>query len=141
MIEGTVVSAAAVFKNVTAIERHFTLDKKMIGFDHGLSLSPQELLTLCQDIRTVEKAIGTPEKRVLASEQVSRDSYRRSLVSVRSLMKGHVLVETDVTVKEPGTGIPPYAIARYLGRKLIADVGPDVTLVDRHFEGSGSSGV
>lgn len=139
--EGTVVSAAAVFKNVTAIERHFTLDKKMIGFDHGLSLSPQELLTLCQDIRTVEKAIGTPEKRVLASEQVSRDSYRRSLVSVRSLMKGHVLVETDVTVKEPGTGIPPYAIERYLGRKLVTDVGPDVTLVDRHFEGSGSSGL
>lgn len=40
-------------------------------------------------------------------------------------------------VKEPGTGIPPYAIERYLGRKLVTDVGPDVTLVDRYFEGDG----
>ena len=59
--EGTVVSAAAVFKNVTAIERHFTLDKKMIGFDHGLSLSPQELLRCAKIYEPSKKRSGHPK--------------------------------------------------------------------------------
>ena len=137
--EGTVITAAAVLKNVTAVERHFTLDKKMIGFDHGLSLSPAELITLCQDIRTMEKAVGTPEKRVLASEMTARNLYRRSLVTIMALNKGHVLREADLTVKEPGTGIPPYAIGRCVGRKLATDIGADVTLTEQHLEEVGAT--
>ena len=130
--EGTTITAATVLKNVTAVERHFTLDKKMPGFDHSFSLSPEELFTLCKDIRTLEKALGTTEKRVLASEMVARSSYRRSLVTVIPLEKGHVLRESDLTVKEPGTGIPPYAIDKVLGKLLAADLDGDVTLEWRH---------
>jgi sialic acid synthase SpsE/glycosyltransferase involved in cell wall biosynthesis len=130
--DGTVITVAAVLKNAAAVERHFTLDKKMPGFDHSLSLSPQELFTLCQDIRRAEKALGIPEKRVLVSEMVARNAYRRSLVTVKSLKKGHILSESDFTVKEPGTGIPPYKIEQVVGRKLLVDLDGDVTLEWSH---------
>lgn len=131
---GTAISAASVLKHAVAVERHFTLDKRMPGFDHGFSLSPQELLELCQQIHSIEKAMGTPEKRVLASEQRARAAYRRSLVTTRGLSKGHRLAEEDLTVKEPGTGIPPYAIGRVVGRSLAIDLDADVTLEERHLE-------
>ena len=85
----------------------------------------------------MEKAVGTPEKRVLASEMTARNLYRRSLVTIVALNKGHVLCEADLTVKEPGTGIPPYAIGRCVGRKLATDIGADVTLTEQHLEDTG----
>ncbi len=130
--EGTTITAAAVARNAVAVERHFTLDKKMLGFDHSFSLSPQELLTLCQDIRSVEKAIGIPEKRVLACEVLARQNYRRSLVTTRALQTGHVLQESDLTVKEPGTGIPPYSLESVIGKTLASDVPADTTLEATH---------
>lgn len=131
---GTVITAASVLKHAVAVERHITLDKRMLGFDHGLSLTPQELMELCQQIRSLEKALGTPEKRVLASEQKARLAYRRSLVTVDALKKGHRLIESDLTVKEPGTGIPPYEISRVVGRRLAFDLDADVTVEERHLE-------
>ncbi len=131
---GTVITAASVLKHAVAVERHITLDKRMLGFDHGLSLTPQELMELCQQIRSLEKALGTPEKRVLASEQKARLAYRRSLVTVGALKKGHRLIESDLTVKEPGTGIPPYEINRVVGRRVAVDLDADVTVEERHLE-------
>lgn len=130
--EGIVLTEASVLKKAVAVERHFTLDKRMPGFDHKLSLSPQELFTLCQDIRRIEKALGIPEKKVLVSEMVARNAYRRSLVTVKALKKGHVLRESDLTVKEPGTGIPPYKIDHVAGCKLAVDLDEDVTLEWSH---------
>ncbi len=132
--EGTTVTVAAVVKGALAVERHFTMDKKLPGFDHSLSLSPQELFTLCSDIRRVEKAMGTTEKKVLVSERLARDSYRRSLVTAVSLRMGHVFTEDDLTVKEPGTGISPVDIEKVIGAKLLLDLDADVTLEWRHID-------
>lgn len=126
--EDTIITAGSVLKNAVAVERHFTLDKKMPGFDHTLSLDPPELFALCQQVRRLEKAIGIPEKRVLACEARAREAYRRSLVTVASFPEGHVLAERDVTVKEPGTGIAPYLIEKVVGRALARPVEADVTL-------------
>lgn len=135
---GTIISAASVLKKAVAVERHFTLDKKMPGFDHSFSLSPQELRTLCQDIRTLEGALGIKEKKVLASEKRARNAYRRSLVTVKPLQKGHILSELDLTVKEPGTGIPPYEIEHVVGSRLAVDLDGDVTLEQDHLIKSSS---
>jgi sialic acid synthase SpsE len=132
--EGTVLTEAAVLKRAVAVERHFTLDKKMPGFDHKFSLSPQELFTMCQDIRRIERAMGIPEKKVLVSEMVARNAYRRSLVTVKPLKRGHVLNESDLTIKEPGTGVAPYKLPEVLGKKLKVDLDGDTTLEWPHLE-------
>jgi len=132
--EGIVITEAAVLKRAVAVERHFTLDKRMPGFDHKLSLSPQEIFSMCQDIRRIEKSLGIPEKKVLVSEMAARNAYRRSLVTAKPLRKGHSLVESDLTVKEPGTGIAPYKLAEVLGKKLNVDLGNDTTLEWAHLE-------
>ena len=43
---GYVPTLAAVALGAVAVERHFTLDKTMEGFDHRISLEPQELMAM-----------------------------------------------------------------------------------------------
>ncbi len=73
---GRVVSTAAVAMGATCIERHITLDKTMYGSDQPASIELDDLKRLVKDIRTVELAFGSPEKRVLDTEIPIRDKLR-----------------------------------------------------------------
>ena len=53
---------------------------------------------------------------------------RRSLILTRDLPAGTVLEADMLTVKRPGSGIPPKDLERVLGRPLRADVEADDVL-------------
>lgn len=65
---GIATSVAAVAMGACVVERHITLDRAMWGSDHAASLEPQGLHRLVRDIRLVESAMGTGEKKVLERE-------------------------------------------------------------------------
>lgn len=76
--KGVVSSAAAVALGVDWIERHITLDKDMWGSDQSLSLEPDELKELVENIRKVESAMGGNEPReILPSEKEKKKSLRK----------------------------------------------------------------
>lgn len=62
---GRVVSMAAVAMGASSIERHITLNRSLYGSDQAASLEPRELKELVDSIRTIELAIGSPEKKGL----------------------------------------------------------------------------
>jgi N-acetylneuraminate synthase len=72
-----VISAAAVALGACAIERHLTLDRSMWGSDQKASITPDEMEALVQNIRTVERALGSPELRCLPEEIPVRNKLRR----------------------------------------------------------------
>lgn len=119
---GLAVSTAAVAMGATVIEKHFTLDRNLPGPDHKASLSPEELGALVRQIRDVEQALGSPEKRPTASELPVRALVRRSVTAVRAKRAGEILQAEDIALLRPGTGIPPAAMEQVLGRKLARDV-------------------
>jgi len=55
---------------------------------------------------------------------------RQSLVATRDLASGQTLEPRDLTVKRPGTGVPPYRLAEVIGRKLARAVAADMPLTD-----------
>ncbi len=60
--EQNVISASAsVYKGISWLERHFTLDKEMWGTDQGASSDPQEMSELIGTIRMLEKTLGVRE--------------------------------------------------------------------------------
>jgi sialic acid synthase SpsE len=67
-------------------------------------------------------------KRVLAIEEDVRTLSRQSVVTRRALPQGHTLSLADLTIKRPGTGIPPYELAMLPGRRLARAVEGDVPL-------------
>ena len=65
---GITVALAAVARGATVLEKHLTLDRQAEGPDHKASIEPKEFRIMVDAIRTIEQAIGKPEKRLQASE-------------------------------------------------------------------------
>ena len=104
---GIEVPIAAVAMGATVIEKHFTLDRTMLGPDHTASLEPEELKAMVTAIRNIEKAIGDAVKKPSKSEVKNIEIVRKSIVAKMSIKKGELFTEENLTVKRPGTGISP----------------------------------
>jgi N,N'-diacetyllegionaminate synthase len=104
---GIEVDIAAVAMGASVIEKHFTLDKTMDGPDHRASLEPEELKTMINSIRNIEKALGCYEKKPSPSEDININVARKSIVAFQGIKKGEVLTEKNITTKRPGNGISP----------------------------------
>ncbi|PLW78137.1 N-acetylneuraminate synthase [Cohaesibacter celericrescens] len=115
--QGIVVSPAAVALGASVIEKHYTLDKAMEGPDHKASLDQGELSTMIRDIRIIEQALGTGEKKPSESELPVRDVARKSIAVARDIPQGTVLSQSDLIMLRPGTGISPARREEIVGRK------------------------
>lgn len=118
---GIEVPIAAVALGAEVIEKHFTLDKRMEGPDHRVSLEPDELKAMVAAIRNVEKAMGDGVKKPSPSEMKNIQVSRKSIVAARDIKEGEILSEQNLTVKRPGSGISPMKWNEILGKKAIRD--------------------
>lgn len=123
---GVEVGAASVLLGVSALEKHFTVDKNLpLSADHWLSLDGDDLTSLVHSIRRLEKARGHGKKEVLESELLARTNARRSLVYADDLASGSVLTEASIVEKRPGTGISPTRLFDFVGKTLAVSVARD----------------
>lgn len=123
---GVEVPIAAVALGASVIEKHFTLDKTMDGPDHKASLEPGELKAMVKAIRNIEKAIeGSGIKEVTNSERKNIEIARKSIIAKRTIKKGTIFTEDNLTVKRPGTGISPMKWDDIIGKVARFDFEPD----------------
>jgi len=115
--EGVAVALAAVALGADLIEKHLTLDRTLPGPDHAASLEPGEFRTLVTGIRDVEAARGDGVKRPLPEEAETAAVARKSLVAAVDIPAGTVIGREMLSVKRPGTGLPPGRLDSVVGRK------------------------
>lgn len=132
--EGIEISLAAVALGAELLEKHFTLDRSMAGPDHRASLAPPELAALVKAARRVSAARGDGRKVPAASELLLAAVGRRSLHAARDLAPGHILVPADVVALRPGSGLPPSALGRLVGRRVATRVRSGTMLGEQQFE-------
>ncbi|MEZ5543313.1 MAG: N-acetylneuraminate synthase family protein [Pseudomonadota bacterium] len=125
---GTAIPLAAVALGACLIEKHFTIDKDMPGWDHAISADPEEMHVITAEGRNIFDALGSSARIVSPAEQAKRGKFRRSLVARADLPAGHVLTDADLTAKRPGTGIAPSEQQYVVGRKLANAVAEDQVL-------------
>lgn len=123
--KGIEVPIAAVALGAKVIEKHFTLDKNLPGPDHVASLDPEELKNMVLGIRHIEAALGSPVKRVTASEEKNIHVARKSIVAASDIVAGEILNENNIAVKRPGTGISPMLWDDVIGRSAVKDFRHD----------------
>jgi sialic acid synthase SpsE/sugar phosphate isomerase/epimerase len=117
------IALAAVARGAHIVEKHITLDRKMRGNDHVVSLEPAEFALMVKSIRDIEDSLGTDSPRVLTQgEQLNRLSLAKSLVASKPLILGEVVTENDVLVRSPGRGIQPNRLHELLGKKINRDI-------------------
>ena len=125
---GLAPTEAAVALGAVVVERHFTLDRTLPGPDHAASLEPRGLELLIRNIRNIEAALGSPEKRLLPSERPVRERLAKSVAAARDIRAGARIAAADLAVKGPGTGISPRHLARLVGVVARRDVAADTLL-------------
>lgn len=108
-------SLAAVALGAKIIEKHVYLDGFNNGPDKDVSISFDNLKTLVDSIRLVEKAIGK-NKKIYNKEIPIRKWARRSLVATINIKKGEKLSENNFFSKRPGTGIPSKDYLKIIGK-------------------------
>ena len=123
---GTLVASTSVALGVRAIEKHFTFDKTLPkSADHWLSLDEKDLTKLVTDIREIEKAMGHGRKELLEAEKLAWVNARRSIVTTRDISAGAILLDSDFTMKRPGTGLHSRDIAKLVGKRAVVDIAAD----------------
>ena len=113
---GIEVPIAAVAMGASVIEKHFTLSRDMQGPDHKASLEPNELKSMVTSIRNIEKAFGSSEKKPSPSETPNIIIARKSIVASRTIAKGEIFNEENLTTKRPAKGINPMLWDQIIGK-------------------------
>jgi sialic acid synthase SpsE len=131
---GYIPTLVAVSMGAQLVERHYTLDKRMTGFDHKMSLSSDEMITMVNSIRDVPKMQGDGKKEVSATEWITRRKYHVSMVSAKAIPANTVLNETMITWRNPGTGIPPKMAQNVYGKRAKRNIPSDELLSINMFE-------
>ncbi len=131
---GTLACFTAVSLGASVIEKHFTIDKNMIGVrDHALSADKNEMKSIVDGIRYIEKALGKPEKLIADIEQESRKSMKRVFVLNERLKQGSLIEGKylESVVNAGDEGIPCNEYFKVVGRKLKKDKSPfDLLLLE-----------
>lgn len=122
---GFSVALAAIALGACMIEKHFTLDKKMPGWDHKVSADPEDMQIICREGKRVFEAIGSQSPELSPEEIKKRDHFRRSIVTTVPIAKGETITADKIFFKRPGTGIEPNEIKYVLGRVAKHDLPAD----------------
>ncbi|WP_028306334.1 N-acetylneuraminate synthase [Desulfitibacter alkalitolerans] len=113
---GIALPLAATALGAVIIEKHFTLDRNLPGPDHKASIEPKEFSRMVCYIRQIEQALGNSYKKPVASELKNQKITRKSIVAARSILKGELFTEDNLTVKRPAEGLSPLEFWELLGK-------------------------
>lgn len=113
---GIAAPIAAAALGAVVIEKHLTLDRKLPGPDHAMSLEPEKFRHMVQTIRDVEKALGDGVKRLTAEEKENRKAARRSIVAGVDIAEGSIIVAGMLALKRAGGGLSPKYLEKVAGK-------------------------
>jgi N,N'-diacetyllegionaminate synthase len=125
---GTAIPLAAIALGACIIEKHFTTNKDMEGWDHWISADPAELEVICREGNNIFHALGSFTRIVSEAELAKRSKFRRRIVLKRAVKAGETLTFEDLDYKRPGTGISPNECPYVVGRKINKDLEADAEL-------------
>jgi N-acetylneuraminate synthase/N,N'-diacetyllegionaminate synthase len=114
---GIAAPLAATALGAVMIEKHFTLSRKLLGPDHFYAIEPNELKTMVDGIRAVEKMRGAPTKKPVKAELEIRKLARRSIFAKVDIPAGTVIRKEMLVTLRPAIGLEPKYLESIVGKK------------------------
>lgn len=114
-------SEIAVALGAQFIEKHITLDKRLKGPDHKISLSPREFKYFVKKLNNVCTILGYSNRILSINEKENRNKSRKSLVAKKNIKKNEKFSFINLTAKRPGYGVSPMHIKKIFNKKSKRD--------------------
>lgn len=124
---GSVVPVGAVPLGIRMVEKHLTLKRADGGPDGAFSMEPDEFKEMVDNIRTLEKALGTSAYGLTESQKEERSSSR-SLFVVKDIKAGEKLTPENIRSIRPGYGIHTMYYEEVLGKTALRDINKGTPL-------------
>lgn len=105
--EDSIAASIGVSMGCDYIEKHFTLNRKLDGFDHAYAMEPSMLAKYTKDIRAVESACKKPKSKVSEQEEKVKQHARRSIYARYVIPAGTRIQEEDLLIVRPEGGLEP----------------------------------
>lgn len=107
-------------KGASVLEFHFTDKREGKTFrDHFISLTKNEVITLCSKLKRIKNLLGIDKKYALKSEIKSGHikSFRRAIYFNKDIKKGEYIKKNDIVCLRPNEGLDARKINKILGKK------------------------
>lgn len=130
----SIAACMALCEGATWFEKHFTMDKRLEGFDHAHAQDAAELKQYVQDIHEAWQALQPPADKLSDDERYTRQRARRSLYAARDLPAGHVLRDADVLIVRPENVMDADQIDLIIGQALKTAVKQYEPFAPAHFD-------
>lgn len=109
---GTIVSSSAVALGAEVVEKHFILSRSQGGPDASFSMEPDEFKKMVEDIRIVEKALGS----VTYELDDVKKGKRRALYATCNIKENELFSEDNIKSFRPNAGLSPKYYYELIGK-------------------------
>jgi sialic acid synthase SpsE len=121
-----IVPLLALPFGAAVIEKHITHNRQLKGEDFESALNPGELKQLVEDIRELEKTMGSSSFEPLSAAEIRyRQVSRKRTVAARAIKKGKKITREDIVFKRSDAGLYPdesrFIIGRTAGQNIKED--------------------
>ena len=99
---GTAIPLAAIALGACIIEKHFTLDQDMEGWDHAISANPEQMRTIVREGKNIVTALGSGRRSV--SDLRWRNARSSGVVWWRDKRSAKVTSSAKATSMRSGLG-------------------------------------
>lgn len=124
----TLSAVVAASLGAVFIEKHFTIDRELPGVDQSISMQPQDLKKLKEQLVHVQQILGDDKKQIQPSEIPVKQSARRSLVARMDISAGTVITSEMISCKRPGTGIQSSELNLVIGKPCKSEISAEQVL-------------
>lgn len=125
--QNSIAACASLSKGVSYIEKHFTLDKNMDGFDHKYASSPSEFKEYVQNIRQIENSLNFDDSKT--GEEITKIRARRGLYLNKKYKKGEIIRKEHIVALRPSNKFAPENLPDLVGLKAGKDISEYQSLV------------
>ena len=99
------------------IEKHFTLSKKMKGWDHTISADPKEMQQLVRSTKLCKILKGKFERIVSNDEKKLSKIMRRGIYVSNEIKKGQIFSEKNIILQRPETKLKANFYLNVIGKR------------------------
>ena len=134
---GTIYAGlAAAALGADLLEVHVTFSRECFGPDVPASITTPELSELVRGVDFITRALASPVDKDAMARDLSdlRRIFGKSIVAARELAAGHLLTQSDLAFKKPGTGLAPEKIDALVSRRLRRNIAADEILSEDDIE-------